>query len=243
MSDEIWDLYDFVCEYIAQAKELVVDSHCTPESIETFINFHEHHPLSGTYEASEALLKLHHSLRISGLPRVGGRCGSSYHLAIINCLDHIVWKLEAALQLRGPKDKKIRQQLLAHREQVEQWRDDCEHLDFEEMLAFAEVEYAEMRRLERMPPFNAGQPDDEADDENDAPHTPMQVAILKALDGKCLKKDDLANAVKCDPSSFYRSGGLQELRDRRLVKHKKGCGFYRPDKPPADATSLPPKRD
>lgn len=63
--------------------------------------------------------------------------------------------------------------------------------------------------------------------------TPLQRAILDALNGQALKKDALAKAV-CggDDSRLYKAGGLKELRERGLIEHKHGVGYYRPDAPP-----------
>jgi len=73
--------------------------------------------------------------------------------------------------------------------------------------------------------------------------TPLQRAILKALDGKAMKKEPLADAVKCDPSRLYRPGGIKELMARALVAKQKGVGYYRPDAPPADALELSVRPD
>jgi hypothetical protein len=66
--------------------------------------------------------------------------------------------------------------------------------------------------------------------------TPLQKAILNALDGKAMKKQALADAVsKGEGTVLYRAGGLKELREREIVEHKRGVGFYRPDALPPDA--------
>lgn len=64
--------------------------------------------------------------------------------------------------------------------------------------------------------------------------TPIQKAILKALDGRAMTKQQLANAV-CDGEGtrLYRPGALPELRDRQLVQHKRQVGYFRPDAPPS----------
>ncbi len=67
--------------------------------------------------------------------------------------------------------------------------------------------------------------------------TPLQAAILKALDGRALKKQPLADEVcKGEGTTLYRPGGLKELRERKKVDHKSRVGFYRPDAPPPDPT-------
>ncbi len=63
--------------------------------------------------------------------------------------------------------------------------------------------------------------------------TPLQHAILKALQHQALKKDPLAAKVCAgDASRLYKPGGIKELRDEGMVDHKHGVGFYRPDAPP-----------
>ncbi len=64
----------------------------------------------------------------------------------------------------------------------------------------------------------------------------FQQSIYRALDGVALKKNDLSDRV-CpdDPSRLYKPNGLQEMRSRGLVSHKRGLGFYRPDRPPPTA--------
>ncbi len=65
--------------------------------------------------------------------------------------------------------------------------------------------------------------------------TTLQCSILAALDGKALKKQGLADVV-CggEGTRLYKAGGLKELRktDPKLVDHKNGLGYYRPDRPP-----------
>lgn len=74
-------------------------------------------------------------------------------------------------------------------------------------------------------------PADEQDDEAFI-LTPVQEAILDALDAKALRTDALAAKVGGRSRLFDKKAGLQELRDRELVKHHSRLGFYRPDSPP-----------
>lgn len=64
--------------------------------------------------------------------------------------------------------------------------------------------------------------------------TPLQKEILKALDRRALKKEDLADRLKIDPARLYRPGGIKELIAQALVAHKRMVGYYRPDRPPAE---------
>jgi len=72
---------------------------------------------------------------------------------------------------------------------------------------------------------------------NGKPFVPvdLQRRILEALDGKAMKKQELANAV-CggEGTRLYKAGGLKELRktEPKLVDHKNGLGYFRPDRPP-----------
>jgi hypothetical protein len=71
----------------------------------------------------------------------------------------------------------------------------------------------------------------------------LQAAILKALDGRALKKQALADIVsKGEGSRLYRRGGLKELIQMGKVKHASGRGYYRPDAPPSDAELLAPPK-
>jgi hypothetical protein len=73
--------------------------------------------------------------------------------------------------------------------------------------------------------------------------TPLQAAILKALENRALTKGQLAEVV-CDGDSsrLYKPKGrlrnLQELQDLGLVKNERGKGYYRPDAPPPTAIKL-----
>jgi len=62
--------------------------------------------------------------------------------------------------------------------------------------------------------------------------TPLQKEILKALDGRALKKEALAEWLRIEARRLYKAGGLRELREYGLVAHKWTVGFYRPDRPP-----------
>jgi len=65
--------------------------------------------------------------------------------------------------------------------------------------------------------------------------TPLQAAILGALDGKAMKKQALADEVCAgEGTRLYRKGGIKELRDIGRVDHKDGVGYFRPDAPPVN---------
>jgi hypothetical protein len=69
--------------------------------------------------------------------------------------------------------------------------------------------------------------------------TPDQRAMLDALNGRALTKEELTGHLfgeQCRDQGIrlYR-GGLKDLLDRDLVrKGKRGFGYYRPDSPPPD---------
>jgi hypothetical protein len=65
--------------------------------------------------------------------------------------------------------------------------------------------------------------------------TTFQRAILEALDGRSLKKQQLADKV-CGGhgSRLYRRGGLKELMERGIVVNKPGAGYFRPNQPPTN---------
>lgn len=68
--------------------------------------------------------------------------------------------------------------------------------------------------------------------------TPLQKNILKALRFRALKKLDLAAEVcggAANGNILYRGDCMDELKDRGLVKNKRGVGYYRPDAPPDGA--------
>ncbi len=67
----------------------------------------------------------------------------------------------------------------------------------------------------------------------------IQADILDALQGRAMKKSDLAEEV-CggDGTRLYRKHGIKELITLGLVKHQHGVGYYRPDRPPPDAINL-----
>lgn len=63
--------------------------------------------------------------------------------------------------------------------------------------------------------------------------TPIQREILKALDGRLLKKKDLETEL-CGGhgNRLYRKGEIQELMRLGLVAKRRSGGYYRPDAPP-----------
>jgi hypothetical protein len=68
--------------------------------------------------------------------------------------------------------------------------------------------------------------------------TPLQRSILKALDGRALKKMQLAAEVcggEANGNLLYRYKDLKSLESKGLVKHARDIGFYRPDAPPPGA--------
>ncbi len=68
--------------------------------------------------------------------------------------------------------------------------------------------------------------------------TAVQVSIMKALDGRALKKEQLAAECKIDPSRLYKPGGIKELMDLEKVDNKRGVGYFRLDAPPPNAVDL-----
>ncbi len=61
----------------------------------------------------------------------------------------------------------------------------------------------------------------------------FQRDILKALEGRALNKQALANEVcNGEGSRLYRRGGIKELKAAGKVCHKPRLGYYRPDAPP-----------
>lgn len=112
-----------------------------------------------------------------------------------------------------------------------EWRD----LDLEGRLPWMQI------TVDQMNVSDAASPTEHSDQ---FVPTSLQEAILKALDGRALKTDDLAD--KCcggDRSRLYdmnrkqKTGGLNELKARGLVKHKRTVGYYRPDARPPSATN------
>lgn len=85
-------------------------------------------------------------------------------------------------------------------------------------------EWAELLRDEKAP-------SDQSDKQPFVP-SPLQVAILKALDGRALKKEALAGECRIDPARLYRPGGIKELTELGMVRNKRGVGYYRPNAPP-----------
>jgi hypothetical protein len=61
--------------------------------------------------------------------------------------------------------------------------------------------------------------------------TPVQEAILEALDGAAMRADELG-AVIGDKRRLYHPGGIKELREQGLVDLHRQLGYYRPDSPP-----------
>jgi hypothetical protein len=65
--------------------------------------------------------------------------------------------------------------------------------------------------------------------------TKFQRSILKALDGRALTKQKLADEICGGEGSRLYRGGLKDLMKLGLVVNKNnGAGFYRPDRPPKD---------
>jgi hypothetical protein len=66
----------------------------------------------------------------------------------------------------------------------------------------------------------------------------LHKAILKALNGRALRKEALAEACRVDPSRLYRAGALPELIALKIVQHQRHVGYFRPDVPPADTVKV-----
>jgi len=73
--------------------------------------------------------------------------------------------------------------------------------------------------------------EDERDDDQFIPGD-LQELILEALDGVAMKTGDLKRSLPSKARLFQKPGGIQELRDKGLVKHHQRLGYYRPDAPP-----------
>lgn len=64
--------------------------------------------------------------------------------------------------------------------------------------------------------------------------TPLQRAILEALDGSAMKQAALERALKTNRRVLHRPTGLIDLFDSgRVCKHRR-LGYYRPDRPPSE---------
>jgi len=61
----------------------------------------------------------------------------------------------------------------------------------------------------------------------------FQLQIMKALDGRALSKQSLADEV-CggEGSRLYRKGGIKELVESGFIANKPRLGYYRPNAPP-----------
>lgn len=60
----------------------------------------------------------------------------------------------------------------------------------------------------------------------------FQCAILRALDCRALRTDELGRIVGDRRRLFRHPGGLPELQDEGLVAHHRRIGYYRPDAKP-----------
>lgn len=56
--------------------------------------------------------------------------------------------------------------------------------------------------------------------------TPLQRQILRALDGRVLKKMELASRLRCDSRLLFRPGGIRELLAREMVLSDRKVGGY-----------------
>lgn len=64
---------------------------------------------------------------------------------------------------------------------------------------------------------------------------PILMQILRLLDGRAMRLQEIANRVTAgDPSRLYKIGFKIELLDGGLVSHNRGIGYYRPDSPPKE---------
>jgi hypothetical protein len=71
--------------------------------------------------------------------------------------------------------------------------------------------------------------------EENGPLTTLQKSILAALDGKALGVEDLADECTAgDTSALYKAGLTKILAKTGRVMHKRGIGYFRPDRPPQD---------
>jgi hypothetical protein len=74
----------------------------------------------------------------------------------------------------------------------------------------------------------------------------LQIAIYKALEGRALTKQALANEVLGgEGTRLYKKNGIKEMIEEGFVVQKDGVGYYRPDAPPPELTisAAEPKRN
>lgn len=64
--------------------------------------------------------------------------------------------------------------------------------------------------------------------------SPVQEAILEALEGKALRQSELEKATGYDRRQLHRKSGREELIDLDKVQHHSRLGYYRPDQPPPE---------
>jgi hypothetical protein len=63
----------------------------------------------------------------------------------------------------------------------------------------------------------------------------VQEAILEHLEGRAMRTDALASAIKIDRRDLFRKpGGIEELRELGMLALHPRLGHYRPDFPPPE---------
>lgn len=73
------------------------------------------------------------------------------------------------------------------------------------------------------------------DVEDDLPFVPnpFQRGVLKVLEGRAMRTDQLGDAVG-NRNRLFKPGGLKELRDAGMVNSHPQLGYFRPDAPPPE---------
>ncbi len=114
-------------------------------------------------------------------------------------------------------------------------------LQYDERLEVIRECIPQSESVDREPLLSA---DDVPDEPMDVAPTmvwsPLQLWILKALDGRALKKEQLAAEVFGDSdhgTKLYRAKkGLTELKACKIVVNTIGIGYWRTDSPPSTRT-------
>jgi hypothetical protein len=65
--------------------------------------------------------------------------------------------------------------------------------------------------------------------------THVQKAILQVTDGCALRQSELEEVTGYDRAQLHRESGLKELMKLGKIKWHRRLGYYRPDRPPAEA--------